>query len=598
MKTFLKTTLASMLGFLLAGILFLIILVVGIASSANFGEKDKPAVREKSVLKIEFNYSIPDKASNNPFDGFNFMSMSSSKQLGLNSILKSIEKAKTDDKIKGIYLDLAGISANFGSMATLEEIRNKLIEFKKTKKFIYAYSNFGYSQKTYYLASISDKIYLNPEGSLMWSGMGGEMVFYTNALKKLGISPQIVRHGKYKAAVEPFMLTKMSKANKEQTMKYVGGLWNHMLKGISKYRKLSVDRLNELADNFDLRDGVDLVKTKMIDGALYEDQMLEKLRKLTDIKEDKKIRFISLMDYSKTLSKVETTVKDKIAVVYATGEIGMKQSSKSIGPDLANTIRKIRKDDDIKAVVLRVNSPGGSALTSEIIWREVCLLKAKKPLIVSMGNVAASGGYYISCAADAIVASPTTITGSIGIFGLFFSGEKLIKEKIGLTTDSFGTNKHSNFGGGQPLPLPLTSRELNSYEKQVMQKMIEKGYHGFISKVAKGRKMSLKSIDAIGQGRVWTGVDAKKIGLVDVLGGLETAIDLAKKKAKLEDYKLENYPKEEDTIQELIKSFTTEMRAKYLAKELGVSYLYYQQIKDILRSEGLQARIPYNLELH
>lgn len=596
MKSFLKSTLASILGFLIGG-LILILIIIGIIGAVAAASDKVPVVKNNSILEIKFDYTIADRASSNPFKDFNPRTFKSEPKVGLNSILEAIENAKTDDKIKGIFINLIDVESNFGSMATIEEIRNKLIEFKESKKFIVAYSEIAYSQKSYYLSTVADKVYFNPAGMLFWAGMGGEMAFYKNALNKLGIEPQVIRHGKYKAAVEPFLLDKMSDANREQVMKYVGGMWNHMLEGISKERNISVQKLNELADNFKLRDAEELVKEGFFDKAMYYDEVLTELKTLTNTKEDKKLNTITLRKYAKVPAKEKELSSDKIAVIYATGEIGMEQSESSIGPDLATTIREIRNNDKIKAVVLRVNSPGGSALTSELIWREVKLLQKVKPVIVSMGNVAASGGYYIACAADTIVASPTTITGSIGIFGLFFSGEDLIKNKIGLNTDSFGTNKHSDFGGGTPLPIPLTSRKLNDYEKQVMQEYIEKGYKSFVDKVAEGRKMTFAQIDEIGQGRVWTGQDALKIGLVDVLGGLETAIKIAKEKAHLEDYSIMNFPKEKDPFTEFFEGLSSQASAYAMANELGASYIYFKQVKDILDNEGIQARIPYNLDI-
>ena len=596
MKNFLKTTLASIIGFLIAGTILLFVLI-GIIGSLASSADTTPIVKKNSVLKITLNYSIPDRAIPNPFKDFNPRTFKPNPKLGLNSILNSIENAKYDENIKGIFLDVVDIRANFGSMATLEEIRNKLIEFKESKKFIVAYSNIAFTQKSFYLSSVADKVYFNPGGMLFWAGMGGEMSFYKKALNKLGIEPQVVRHGKYKAAVEPFLLDKMSDANREQVMKYIGGLWNHMLNGISKERKITVNKLNQLADDFKLRDAKELTKQGFFDGAIYYDEVIDKLKELTKTSKDKKLATISLKKYYKVAAKNKIISKDKVAVIYATGEIGMEQSENSIGPDLANTISKVRKNKKIKAVVLRVNSPGGSALTSEIIWREIKLLQKEKPVIVSMGNVAASGGYYISCAADTIVASPTTITGSIGIFGLFFSGEDLIKNKIGLNTDKFGTNKHSDFGGGNPLPIPLTSRKLTKYERMVMQEYIEKGYKSFVDKVAEGRNMTFAEIDKIGQGRVWTGEDALKIGLVDVLGGLETAINIAKEKANLAKCTIVNYPKEKDPIAALFEGISNEAKSFMMEKELGYSYIYYKQVKNILKNEGIQARIPYNLEI-
>jgi len=596
MKSFFKFTLASILGFIIASLIGILILIGIIGSLAQAGD-GIPKVKENTVLELKFNYQIPDRAVPNPFKDIDFMTFEPKPKLGLNKVLENIEKAQKDDRIKGIFLNLTDISSNFGSMATIEEIRNKLIEFKKSEKFIVAHSNISYSQKAYYLASVADKIYLNPASMFIWAGMGGEMVFYKKALNKLGIEPQVIRHGKYKSAVEPFMLDKMSEANREQVMKYVGGLWNHMLKGISNQGNISVAKLNELADNFKIHKPEDLVKTGLFDGALYVDQMQNELKKLTDKKETEKLNKIALTKYNKVPKENFEYIKDKIAVIYATGQIGMKQSEDAIGPELANTIKKARENKNVKAVVLRVNSPGGSALISDIIWREIVLTQKVKPVIASMGNVAASGGYYISCAADTIVASPNTITGSIGIFGLFFSGEDLIKNKLGLSTDEFGTNKHTNFGGGNPLPIPLTSRKFNKFEKQVLQSFIEDGYKSFVGKVSEGRNMTFEEIDKIGQGRVWTGEDAKELGLVDVLGGLETAIRIAKEKAGLEKYVVINLPKEKDPFTAIMESLTSEAKAYLLERELGSEYKYYNRVKNLISSEGVQARIPYDLEI-
>lgn len=596
MKSFLKFTLASILGFIIASFICLFILIGIISSIASSGD-GIPKVEKNTVLEISFNYPITDRAVPNPFRDLDLKTLEPKPRLGLDKILENIEKAQKDENIKGIYLNLTDIVSNFGGLATIEEIRNKLIEFKKSEKFIVAYTNIGYNHMSYYLASVADKVYANPEAMFIWAGIGGQMVFYKKALNNLGIEPQIIRHGKYKAAVEPFMLDKMSDANREQVMKYTGGLWNHMLKGISKQRNINVAKLNEIADDFKIRRANKFVELGFFDGALYSDQMQSELKKLCNIKEKGKLKKISLARYSKVPQTKVEFIKDKIAVIYATGQIGMEQSDEAIGPELANSIRKARENKNVKAVVLRVNSPGGSALVSDIIWREVVLTQKVKPVIASMGNVAASGGYYISCAADTIVASPNTITGSIGIFGLFFSGEKLIKKKIGLSTDEFGTNKHTNFGGGNPLPIPLSSRKFNKFERQVLQSYIEDGYKSFVGKVSEGRNMTFEQIDKIGQGRVWTGEDAKKIGLVDVLGGLETAISIAKEKAGLDKYVVIGLPEIKDPFKQLLEGFSYEAKMYLLERELGSEFKYYNKVKNIISSEGVQARIPYDLNI-
>jgi protease-4 len=598
MKSFFKFTFASIFGALLAvGILVLIGMGIlgSIAASA-----DKPVkVKNNSILEIKLDKQLTDRTIDNPFEKINPFSMKPESTLGLNDILKNIEKAKTDEKIKGIYLNINAISSNFGGYAAIEEIRTKLLEFKNTGKFIVSYNNLGYSQKSYYLSSVADSIYMNPQGFIMITGLGGEAVFYKKFLKKLGVEPQIVRHGKFKAAVEPFLLEKMSEANREQTMKYIGSIWNHMLEGISKQRGISVEKLNQLTDELAIRKPKAALAHKFVDGLIYEDQMNTKLKKLCGLKEKDKLRLVEMKKYTKAPGKSKGFAKEKIAVIYATGEIGFEQSNKSIGPGLATSIRKARRDSTIKAIVLRVNSPGGSALTSELIWREVELASRVKPVIASMGNVAASGGYYIACAADTIVAEPNTITGSIGIFALLFSGEDLIKNKMGLTTDSYGTNKFSNFGGGTPIPfLPFSSRKFNKEELAILQDYIEEGYDTFITRVADGREMTKKAVDNIGQGRVWAADDAKEIGLVDELGGLEKAIEIAREKAGLEKYRIVSLPKVKDPFEALIEDLTGEVKIQILQSELGENYKYYHQTQQILKSAGVQARIPYNIELN
>lgn len=598
MKSFFKFTFASILGVIVGGFILLflgIMILVGIASSA-----DKPVtVKNKSILEIRLNKELADRSSENPFDELDIPGSGSS-TIGLNTILESIEKAKTDEKIKGIYLNVSDISSSFGGIASIEEIRNKLKEFKETGKFIVSYNNFGYSQKAYFLNSVADSIYLNPEAMMILIGMGGERTFYKKFLEKYGVEAQVIRVGKYKSATEQFFRENMSDESREQTMAYVGDIWGQILTGISEERGVSIEKLNKIIDAFAIKKAQDAKDFNLIDGVIYKDEMNSILRKLSDIKEDKKLRLISVSDYSKSPDENPSFSKNKIAVVYATGGIGNEQSETSIGPELAKTIRKARRDSTVKAIVLRVNSPGGSALVSDIIWREVELASKEKPVIASMGNVAASGGYYISCAADTIVADKNTITGSIGIYGLFFSGEKLIKDEIGFTTDSYGTNKHSAFGGGYPLRiLPLSSRKFTATEKAIIQEIINDGYDTFLTRVADGRNKTKEEIHEVAQGRVWSAIDAKENGLVDVLGGLETAIEIAKEKAGLiDDYRIVSLPKQKDPIEELIKDLTGEAKTRFIKHELGDTYRYYNQAKSIIELGGIQARLPYEIELN
>jgi len=598
MKNFFKITLASLLAFIIGSILLLFI-GMGILG-AIVASADKPVtVKNNSVLEIKLDKEIMDRGSKNPFEGFDFMSMKPQPKLGLNDILESIQNAKIDDKIKGIYLNVNDISSSFGGYAVAQEIRTKLKEFKTTGKFIVAYNNLGFSQKAYYLASVSDSIFINPLGNIWFTGMGGEMTFYKNFLKKIGVEAQVVRVGKYKSATEPYFLEKMSDASREQNLAYTNAMWNQMAEGIAQERDITVEAFNKLTNELAVRKPQHALDYKLVDGIIYEDEMEAKLKELTETKAKRKLNKISVEKYAKAPKLDKKYSKDKIAVIYATGAIGFEQSASAIGPELATTIRKARLDSTIKAIVLRINSPGGSALISDIIWREVDLARQAKPLIASMGNVAASGGYYIACAADTIVADPNTITGSIGIYGLFFSGEDLIKNKLGLTTDVIGTHKYSAFGGGYPIPfMPFASRKFNEQERLILQEYLNEGYDTFLSRVAAGRHTSVEAIHEVAQGRVWNAIDAQKAGLVDVLGGLETAIAMAKEKAGLEAYRLISLPKEKDPFKSLMEDFTGGVKANILKNELGVNYHYYEKTKDIMNMGGIQARIPYDIDLY
>ncbi len=603
MKSFLKYTLATIVGILLVNMFMFLIFVGLIGAIAAMSDKSIE-VKDNSLLVIRLENEILDRVTDNPLENIDFLTMTPKKSLGMNKILSSIKRAAKDNRIIGIYLDLTDIQGNFGALAFTEEIRNALQKFKESGKFIYSYSNLGYSQKSYYLATVADKIYVNPETPLLLSGMSSSISFYKETLAKLGIQPEVVKVGKFKSAVEPFISNEMSEANREQVKKYLDSSWGTLVKGISESRNIPTDSINALTNRFNIYTCEQLKDYGYFDDVIYEDQMLTILKKKCHPEaagdssrlNHSKLNQVLLSDYQNIpLPETDKLNKGKIAVIYAQGEIGMEQSANSIGPDLAKTIRKVRENDKIKAVVLRVNSPGGSALTSDIIWRETELLRKTKPFIVSMGNVAASGGYYISCAADTIVAEPTTLTGSIGIFGLFFSGEKLIKDKIGITTEVVKTNTHSDFGGSYPLPLPISSRPLTPYERNVLQNYVNRGYETFLNRVMEGRGFTRDELHAIAQGRVWTGADALKIGLVDVLGGLEDALQIAAVKAGLENYSLTEYPVLKNPIEEFFNSLTGSVKTRLLKEELGDFYPTWNQIKNRIQQQGLMARIPYDL---
>ena len=590
MKQFFKFMFASITGTLLIIIILFFIMMGIMISVASFSKKEIVIVPKNTVLQLKFDEAITDRSSNNPLENFNIYSMKSGESLGLNDILDNIKKAKSDENIKGIYLDLGTLSTG---IATLEEIRNALIDFKNSKKFIISYAE-GYSQKAYYLASVSDKIYLNPQGTIDFKGLGGEIMFYKGLLEKLDVNVQIIRHGKFKSAVEPFILDKMSKPNREQTLKYLNSIWEHLLSGISESRKISINELNAIADSFKIQKAEDAVTCKLADKLMYKDEIIAELRSRLGIKENDKISMMSINKYMNAPDKLRkiSKTKDKIAVIYAIGEIeGGNGNDKTIGSErISEAIRCARLDSNVKAVVLRVNSPGGSALASDVIWREVVLTKKVKPIVASMGDVAASGGYYISCAASKIIADPNTITGSIGVFGMIPNFKGLLNNKLGITMDYVKTNNHADFG--------TVYRPMTVEEKEFYQTDVENIYHSFISHVAEGRGMTVAQVDSIGQGRVWCGVDAKEIGLIDEFGGLDKAIETAAKLAKISDYKLQSLPLQKDAFTKIIENITGNSEDVLLKKELGDAYEYFQYIQSIKNMKGVQARLPYMINIY
>jgi protease IV len=591
MKDFLKFTLATVVGIFVVTVIGVVLFFMVIGALISSTEK-QVSVQNNSMLVINLDRTIVDRAPNDPFESLNLPGFQIQRKIGLDKIVPAIEKAATDDRIKCIYLDLSVID---GGMASVEEIRNALKAFKDScNKPIYAYGEM-WDQKAYYLASVASKVVVHPLGSLDFRGLGGEMTFFKNALEKLGVEVQVVRHGKFKAAVEPFILDKMSPENREQTMVYMNSLWNHMLAGISVERKIPVEKLNALADEvLTFKKGDQIVEAGLADAVKYKDEVLDDLRKITGTPGKKGISIIGVNDYSRVPGKSvkNTLAKDKIAVIYASGDIGVNMGSGD-GIDaetLSKEIRKVRQDSSYKAIVLRINSPGGSAFESDIIWREVKLAADEKVVVASFGDVAASGGYYIGCAADKIVAEPNTITGSIGIFGIIPNAGELLNKKLGITQDAVQTNKHSNL-------LSLT-RPMTEYEKTLLQGYIEEGYDVFISHVADGRKMDKIRVDEIGQGRVWSGENARENGLVDMYGGLKEAVKLAAEIAGVEKYRTVSLPVLPDPIQELFSAGTDNVRIWWLKNELGENYKYYEQFKKVSQMKGLYARMPFDISIN
>jgi protease IV len=592
MKQFLKMTFASMTGYALIMLTMFVIMIALIASVASFSAKDAVIVQKNTVLLLKLDEVVPDRASSNPFSNFNFSTMSSATTPGLNEILECIEKAKNDENIKGIYLELGDVPSG---IATLEEIRNALLDFKKSGKFIISYGE-DFTQKAYYIASVSDSIYLNPEGSVVFKGLNGEIMFYKGLLEKLDVDMQVIRHGKFKSAVEPFFLDKMSDASKEQTLKYLSSIWDNLLDGISKSRNLTKDDLNLIADSFKIQTAEDAVTYKLVDKLMYKDELLAALRIKLGLDENDKIPMMPIKKYvdaaDKSIKKTDRP-KDKIAVIYASGQIESgKGDDETIGSTtLSEAIRKARLDTTVKAVVLRINSPGGSALASDIIWREVVLTKKVKPVVASMGDVAASGGYYIACAASTIIASPNTITGSIGVFGLVPNLEGFFNKQLGITFDNVKTNQYADFG--------TVYHPLSESETTIYQNSVENVYQTFISHVAEGRNMTTDQVDSIGQGRVWSGADAKEIGLVDDFGGLTKAIETAAKLAKIENYRLVSYPEQKDPFTKIFEELSGNSdNSILLKKEFGDAYEYYKFVKDVKNMQGVQARLPYLINIY
>ena len=589
MKNFFKYLLASILGVFIS--FFLVFIVFFGILGAMMSSKDKPVVvKENTLFHLTLDKQIIDRAQDNPFENFSPPVFGQGGKIGLNDILENIDKAAKDENIKGIFLDLSFLRAG---MATIGEIREALIKFKESEKFLIAYSD-TYSQSTYYLASTADKVYMNPTGYMEFLGLRSEILFLKGSLDKLGLEPQIIRHGKFKSAVEPFMYERMSEESRLQVMTYLNSMWDHILQGVSEQRDIPKQKLNQLATNITIRNASSAFENGLIDGLKYRDEVISELKELAGIEDKKDLRMIKLARYKKVPKQKDYKglARDKIAVVYAMGAIGMGEgSNESIGSEgTAKAIRQARKDSTVKAIVFRVNSGGGSALASEIIWRESVLAAQEKPFIASMGDVAASGGYYVLAAADTIVASPNTITGSIGVFGLYINMKKFLNEKMGMTVDVAKTNPSSDLGS------PF--RALTASERAIAQGMVEEIYGTFVNRVSEGRGLSFQQVDDIGQGRVWSGTNAMEIGLIDVYGGLEKAIEIAAEKAGVEKYRIVNFPKEKDPFEELIKSLSGEAKARILRNSLGVSAKYYEIVEKTLQYQGIQARIPYEIEVY
>lgn len=588
--TFLKNILSSAIGTTIAVmIIFFMIISIIFSSISNPKNKIEGEIKPNSILKIKLNYPVYDSQNTNITTN-NILYNNNNEPLNLYRITHAINKASKNKNINGIILELDEFEGP-GGWASLQEIRDALVRFKKSEKFIWSYSK-NLSQSAYYLASVSDSIITYPQTGVDFRGLNMTSIFLTDLFYEIGIEPEIIRSGKYKAAVEPFLLKKMSEENKEQSKLLLNNIWNDVIMDIARSRDLKIEELN-LTANQGINNWSLNKNSILIDTQKYPQEFIKSLKKKINttkndiINFEQKISFVSLNDILK--SSTEVISKNKIGIIYAEGQISDYDNDQISPQSHSKIIRELKEDENIKAVVLRVNSPGGSALASDMIWNELEELKKTKPLIVSMGDVAASGGYYISCNADKIFASNSTITGSIGVFGLFFKIENLLKNKMNIHFDEINTNKYSNFGNIYEL--------FDEGEKEMLGDLIDQTYDTFLRKVSNGRNKNIDEVNDIAQGRIWSGLEAEKIGLIDEIGGLSDAINYAAKVTKLEEYMLEEYPKKKDFFQILLEDLQSNYKL-YDNLQLYVQNWKTEKFRNLIKNyEGIQTRIPYELNI-
>jgi protease-4 len=583
---FLRNLLAAIIGCLIAfGVLFVMFVIF---AALVGGGDDAKVVKSNSILEVQLPNPIVDYVGGDDSDPFSGLFKQSQ---GLDEILHAIAVAKNDNKIKGISILNNYMNAG---LSQTQVIRRALNDFKESGKFVYAYSDF-YAQKDYYLASVADSIFMNKVGGLDFKGLSSEVLFYKDLQEKIGVKMEVIRHGKYKSAVEPYLSNEMSEANRTQVKELLSSVWDVMVNEISESRDISFENLNGIADTLGGRQPELAKESRLVDDILFYDEYESKLKNATSVAQTKDLNYISLEDYIPTANKKKLLKgDDKIAVVYAQGEIIYGEGGPEvIGQDLINSsLKKAREDDDVKAIVLRVNSPGGSALASDIIWREIELTKAIKPVIVSMGDVAASGGYYIATGANKIYAEPTTITGSIGVFGVIPNGSELAG-KIGVNAEQVGTNKNSvDYSFFEPM---------DEHFRNVVQEGVEQTYETFLSRVAAGRGITTAEVDSIAQGRVWSGVDAHKLGLVDELGGLDDAIKGAAELVNLDTYGVKNFPKYKTGFERFMEDYggaSSKIKQDFIKEEIGVeAYSILKEVKTAMKQEGVQARMPFSMSI-
>lgn len=576
---------ATVVGLVIAGLVLMVFFVFGIIGLFASGSEEAPIVKENSVLHINLSGGIAERIPEDPFAEALGNDVRGIELLGTLSALKH---AKTDDNIKGIYMEHGFLS---GGYASIEEIRDAIEDFKSSGKFVYSYAEF-ISEANYYVASVSDEIYFNPQGVIEFNGLSANLTFFKGLFDKLEIEPQIFRVGTYKSAVEPFMRKDMSEANREQVSSFINSIYDHYLKNVSESRGIAYDQLKSISDSMLVRNPEDAFKHKLVTKVAYEDEIKALLREQLGLEEKDKINSISLKNYIKTASSASEYSSNKIAVIVAEGEIvsGNGQPGNVGSEKFSRAIKRARENDKVKAVVIRVNSPGGGIVASDVMWHEIMLTKAQKPVIASMSAVAASGGYYLSMPCDTIVAQPNTITGSIGIFGMMFNMGGFLENKLGITSDVVNTGEFSD--------IYTVSRSLNDFEKSIIQSRVEEGYDSFTGKAAEGRNMSIEALKEVASGRVWTGSQAKERGLVDILGSYQDAIDIAAAKAGIEDdYMTILYPELKSEFEEILAKLMGETEARFAKANYGDMAVYLDKIKKLENYKGIQARMPFDVTI-
>ena len=590
MKSFIKYTMATVVGIFLTMTLFTIISIISLAGMMATEGMSAP-IKEKSILRLDLSGTLAERSDSNPFAS---LMNDGEEPLSLEDALLALDKAAKNENIIGVYLEGGAMGANPG-MA--QELRQALVEFKESGKWVVAYGD-SYGKTAYYLSSVADSVLLNPEGNVDFGGMASQIMFYKDVMEKVGVKMQVFKVGTYKSAVEPFICTEMSPANREQVTSYLFSIWTNMLKDVAASRNMEVGKLNSLADSLTMISEASVaLNGGLVDKLCYMDEVKAILREKSGLEdEDDDLVFASVADVAKS-ETLDEKVDEQVAVYYAYGEIvqsqgtglGMSQEHQIVGEKMIKDLQDLREDDDVKAVVIRVNSPGGSAFASEQIWREVCLLKEKKPVVVSMGGMAASGGYYISCAANRIFAEPTTLTGSIGIFGMIPDVSELMTEKIGLKFDVVKTNEMSDIG--------TMARPFNEAESAQMQKMINRGYDLFTKRVADGRGMAQDSVKLIAEGRVWTGEQGLNIGLVDELGNLDDAVAHAAELAKVEKFRAVGYPAPDNPFDQLLNQTKGGYLDSELRELLGEGYAVYSLVRNVKDADRIQARMPFEMNI-